>query len=97
MPAQLPLLSELSVSGGSPFENDATTDPVFIGYPQSSSTCTITGCGQPAATVNPWPKLVKTGRSRLGVHALAARGAGLRLEAPTLEPAGAKTISNAIV
>src|ERR1700722_14881364 len=53
VPDQVPLPSDASPSGGSPFEKVATTVPPPTLLPQSSTTCACMATGQPAGTLNP--------------------------------------------
>src|SRR5947207_521168 len=82
VPLQVPAWEDVRLSGGSPFENVATTDPFTMREPQSSTTRTSIGLGQPAAILKLSVKVVKTGASRVGWQAASAR----RKE---LAPAGA--------
>src|SRR5579859_7705340 len=68
VPCQRPSPSDTRSSGGSPFEKLATTRPVVIGEPQSSTARTSTGIGQLAGMVKSCTKEEKTGCSAVGVQ-----------------------------
>src|SRR5580692_11977201 len=63
------------LSGGSPFEKDAVTVPLFRLLPQSSVTTVSSAMGQAAGTLKDWPSTVITGTSWEGVQPAAVCGA----------------------
>src|SRR5260370_25036889 len=79
---QCPSCWDAKLSGGSPLENEVTTDPVRAGEPQSSVTFTSIAAGQAAGALKLEPSVVKTGSSLVGVQvAVAAVGGNSRLDA----------------
>ena len=70
---QVPPWMEIKFSGGSPFENVATTSPALSGLPQSSATCASSTTGHAAGTPKDWPKVVMAGTSCVGAQLVAAR------------------------
>src|ERR1700682_5375270 len=71
---QCPSCCEPRFSGGSPLENELTTDPVRIAEPQSSNTFTSIAAGQAAGAMKFDPSKVKTGSSFDGVQVGVAAG-----------------------
>src|SRR5258705_13562032 len=69
---QRPSLSDTNGSGGSPFEKEATTDPVTIGLPQSSTTRVSTVSGHLAGTLKFAPREVTRGSSWVVAHPVPA-------------------------
>src|SRR5579872_5092551 len=63
-----PLRKDNKLSGGSPFENETTTLPLFSALPQSSTTFACSASGHPAGTVKDCPIDVRVGISLLGVQ-----------------------------
>jgi len=66
--AHRPSLSDLSDSGGSPFEKLVTTDPAVMELAQSSTTRISMAAGKPAETLKLDPNIEKTGRSLVGAQ-----------------------------
>src|SRR5262249_34460570 len=85
VPLQVPSLREVRLSGGSPLEKLAVTEPLVIGAPQSSTTLTPSAAGHAAARLKLWPVVVISGSSLVGVHPPASR------IVPLVAPAGART------
>src|SRR6266404_455480 len=71
---QCPSCWVVKLSGGSPLENEVTTDPVRAGEPQSSVTLTSIAAGQAAGALKFAPSVVKTGNSLVGVQVAVAAG-----------------------
>src|SRR5262245_58953458 len=82
-PVQRPSFSDVRDSGGSPFENVATTEPDTAGLPQSSTTFASRVTGHAPGTLKPDPSEVGTGNRRVGVQPSALRPAeGVPAPAP---------------
>src|SRR5260370_37245616 len=94
---QRPSRREVSESGGSPEENEATTLPVVMGVPQSSTTVISISVGHAATTVKLDPSWVKTGNNLVGVQPAASGVAALAGSSPALDPAGIMTSNTAIL
>src|SRR5260370_32497147 len=63
---QCPSCWDAKLSGGSPLENEVTTDPVRAGEPQSSVTFTSIAAGQPPGARRLEPTVANTGTSFVG-------------------------------
>src|ERR1700739_4597314 len=72
-----PLRADVSVSGGSPLENETLTLPAVTAVPQSSTTVTAKGVGHAAGTLKFVPGWVNTGRSLVGVQPARAACTGV--------------------
>src|SRR5689334_18957791 len=70
---QVPSLSDMSESGGSPFVKFAVTDPLVIALPQSSTTFAVSAVGHAAGTLKSCPMLEISGSSLVGAHPPASR------------------------
>ncbi len=97
MAVQRPSRKEVRESGGSPEENEATTFPVVIGVPQSSTTVISISIGQAATTVKLDPSWVNTGNNLVGVQPAACSGAAVDGSRLALDPAGITTSNTAIL
>src|SRR5882762_11295732 len=94
---QRPSRKEVSESGGSPEENDATTLPVVMGVPQSSTTVISISVGHAATTAKLDPSCVNTGNNLVGVQPAACGVAVVLGSNPALDPAGITTSNTAIL
>src|SRR5437588_12599022 len=94
---QRPSRKDVRESGGSPLENEATTLPVVMGVPQSSTTVISISVGQAATTVKLDPSWVNTGNNLVGVQPAASGVPALAGSKPVLDPAGITTSNTAIL
>src|ERR1700692_2891548 len=85
------LIKEMATS---PLLNDATTEPLVRGDPQSSTTFTMIATGQPVGTLEPDPSCENTGESLEGkqpFEPVARRSDGSSTVAFAAVPGGATT------
>src|SRR5258707_14480446 len=94
---QRPSRREARESGGSPEENEATTLPLVMGVPQSSTTVISIKVGHAATTVKLDPSWVNTGNNLVGVQPAACSGAAVDGSRLALDPAGIMTSNTAIL
>src|SRR5216684_5443938 len=71
-PLQRPSFEDVRRNGESALENDTTTDPLVMAFPQSSATRTTIACGQAAGTPKPPVKVVNNGTNNFGVQPVIA-------------------------
>src|SRR5258706_2723760 len=93
---QRPSRKDVRESGGSPLENEATTLPVVMGVPQSSTTVISISVGHAATTVKLDPSWVKTGNNLVDVQPAACSGAAVDGSRAGLDPAGIMTSNTPI-